>query len=71
MGRASFFRGKIKSSKYRVQGLLTRVGRRLFEARRREFCRLVGMKEASDADVIEYLARGHDDTLLYMEKGSR
>jgi uncharacterized protein YbbK (DUF523 family) len=65
MGRASFFRGKIKKSKYRVQGLLTPRGRARFEEKRKEFCQLTQVREASDADVIEFLARGPAETIDY------
>lgn len=69
-GWASLFRNKIKSSQYRVQGLLTPMGRKHFEAQRTELKRLarvngLTVKNASDADVIEYLARGEDNTVEY------
>jgi uncharacterized protein YbbK (DUF523 family) len=70
MGRASFFRGKIKKAKYRVQGLLTPRGRVCFEKQRKELARLVRIKNPSDADVIEALARGQDETLDYAMKRS-
>ena len=57
-GRASLFRGKKGGA--RVQGVITRDGARAFERRRRDLATLVRRKAAdiSDADVIEYLARG-------------
>lgn len=65
VGRASFFRGKIKKAKYRVQGLLTPRGRVCFEKQRKEMCRLTRFKDPSDADVIEFMARGKSETLDY------
>lgn len=66
-GRASFYRGKIKNSKYRVQGLLTPGGRRSFERCRREFSREHRIERGSDADVIEWLAR---ERVKLLERGA-
>lgn len=72
-GRASIFRGKADG--IRVQGLLTRTGGLAFEQCRRE---LAGLYESvtgqppsgvSDADVIEYLARGIPATRAYLQRG--
>jgi hypothetical protein len=70
-GRHSIFRGK--DGGIRVQGIITRAGGHRFEVAARRLERLyrdvVGAKPAtiSDADVIEYLARGDDDTRAYLE----
>lgn len=64
-GRASFFRGKIKKTKYRVQGLLTPRGRICFEKQRKEMTRLTKFQDPSDADVIEFMSRGKAETLDY------
>jgi len=70
-GRASIFRGK--EDGVRIQGLITKTGGAKFERMRRAlallYTEVVGTKPAtvSDADVIEYMARGHDDTIAYLE----
>lgn len=66
-GRASLFRGK-KGGR-RIQGIVTRRGGELFEMRRRWLASLTNRKqrEVSDADVIEYLARGEKETLKYLK----
>ncbi len=72
MGRASIFRGKMRGGK-RVQTILTAHGCARFEAARKDLGRLY--KEVtgrvamvvSDSDVVEYLARGRDDTERYLE----
>lgn len=58
MGRASIFRNK-RGGK-RVQGLLTKVGADAFRSQRRILATLTKrrVRDVSDADVIEYLARG-------------
>jgi len=68
MGRRSIFRDKIKDSKYRVQGLLTKVGSAEFEAARRRLAKLADCDTASDADTIEYLARGEPNTRAYIQQ---
>ena len=57
-GRRSLFRGKAGGSRY--QGVLTPVGSREFESARKRLARLVGREAegVSDADVMEFLARG-------------
>lgn len=70
-GRASIFRGKANG--VRVQGILTREGGKQFEAARGELAALYraikGVKPTvvSDADVIEFLARGQANTEAYLE----
>jgi len=61
-GRESLFRGKRGGD--RVQGVLTPVGSRRFEAARARLGRLAGKESerVSDADVIEFLARGEEET---------
>jgi len=74
MARPTIFGSKgIKT--YRVQGDLTRVGGIAFEAQRaalgRFFAGVTGEafpRAPSDADVIEYLARGEAATREYLEK---
>lgn len=68
-GRPSVFRGKDKH-RGPVQGILTPTGRRRFEEARGRLARLAArpVKQISDGDTVEYLARGHDDTLDYLEK---
>jgi|SoimicmetaTmtLPB_FD_contig_31_35061119_length_384_multi_3_in_0_out_0_1 hypothetical protein len=58
MGRASIYRGKKGGD--RVQGILTRDGSRLFQMRRKRLASLTRrpMQQVSDADVIEWMARG-------------
>lgn len=75
-GWASLFRDKIKESKYRVQGLLTPQGAERFEAARKRLVRLakvngLNVSKASDADVIEYLARGESNTVYYWKGKSK
>ena len=73
-GRRSIFRGKDKSIGIEARGL-TRHGYTKFKQARATLVRLARTHapslfstrtEASDADVIEYLARGHDDTVAYL-----
>lgn len=65
-GRASLFRGK--QGGMRVQGNLTKIGGQCFEQARGRLKKLyrsvigTNPKTVSDADTIEYLARGEDDT---------
>lgn len=65
-GRASIFRGK-KNGK-RVQGIVTFAGGREFERRRKELAELAerDVGDVSDADTIEFLARGTAATLAYL-----
>lgn len=66
MGRPSVFRDKRGGR--RVQGLITRVGRDWFESRREELAALCGRepKQVTDADVIEFMARGATNTRDYL-----
>jgi hypothetical protein len=61
-GRESLFRGKTGGD--RVQGVLTPIGSGRFESARVRLARIAGREpeRVSDADVIEYLARGEEDT---------
>lgn len=65
-GRRSIFRGKA----VRVQGWLTKVGKRDFEYARGQLALVVGWKanEVSDADTVEFLARGEAETRKYLKK---
>ena len=67
--RRSIFRGKVKDKRHRVQGILTPDGLRLFMAARVRVALLSERpaSHVSDADTIEYLARGHDATRRYIE----
>jgi hypothetical protein len=65
-GRASLFRDK-KGGK-RVQGLLTKPGGVAFERQRARIADLTGHASPSDADVIEWLARGEKDAVRAMSK---
>ena len=66
MGRPSIFGPK--SSKYRRQGIMTKVGSKLFEMKRSELATLanVSVKSVSDGDVFEFLARGRESTVEYL-----
>jgi hypothetical protein len=70
-GRHSIFRGKDGGD--RLQGVITRDGSKAFERERRRLARLYrditgqAPTVVSDADVIEYLARGEADTRGYLE----
>lgn len=72
MGRHSIFRGK--EDGYRVQAIITKVGGTKFEQARAQltllYGRVVGVNPASvsDADVVEFLARGAEDTERYLRK---
>jgi hypothetical protein len=61
-GRASIFRNKEGGG--RVQGVLTKQGVALFEYHRKRLATLAKREAShvSDADVIEYLARGRQET---------
>jgi hypothetical protein len=57
-----------KRNGYRVQGMLTAKGGEYFEEAREALSKLAGKQKSktSDADVIEYLARGVENTLDYI-----
>lgn len=63
--RPSIFRNK----SVRVQGMITKAGKVAFEQRRQQLAKLAGWdpKKVSDADVIDYLARGEVSTKLYIK----
>lgn len=54
----------------RVQGVLTKTATQLFERARRRLAEISGWDwgRCSDADVIEFLARGEADTRAYFKK---
>lgn len=66
MGRASIFRDKKGGS--RVQGVMTPIGSRAFEQARQRLGKLASVEKekVSDADTIEYLARGETATKKYL-----
>lgn len=64
MGRPSVFQPKDGA---RVQGVLTKTGADRFEVARRKLSTLAPhVRIVSDADVIEYLARGEEITKAYI-----
>jgi hypothetical protein len=65
-GRQSIFRDKIGGD--RVQGVITPAGSRRFEIARSKLAKLAGreVEQVSDADVIEFLARGEANTREYL-----
>jgi hypothetical protein len=67
-GNVSIFKDKAGGD--RVQGNITPVGSRRFEQARARLGKLAGREkeQVSDADVIEYLARGERDTIAYIAK---
>lgn len=71
MGRHSIFRGKMDG--VRVQGILTKVAGKKFERSRKALevlyreVRGESPTVVSDSDVIEFLARGPEDTKKYLE----
>lgn len=73
-GSGSIFRGKVKDDpRYRVQGVLTPAGRTAFESAAKRLAALyrrltgTGRAAVSDADTIEYLARGEAETVDVIE----
>jgi len=73
MGRPAVFRDKVKDVKHRVVGFLSSTGRTSFERERKRlgmmYQEITGREiSISDADTIEYLARGSDATRLYLER---
>jgi hypothetical protein len=70
LGRASIFRGKENGVRY--QGVITKIGALRFERQRARLARIY-MEEmgrfaavVSDADTIEFMARGEPDTRRYL-----
>jgi hypothetical protein len=74
MGRWSVFRDKVNDTEHRVQGILSDIGRQSFERQREALARLYKAvmhrdpTTVSDADTIEFLARGELDTRAYLKK---
>lgn len=66
MGRPCVFRHK--AGGMRVHGVITKIGRKRFEEHRRALSKLSGITHPSDADVVEYLARGEAATRDYLAK---
>lgn len=54
----------------RYQGVTTHVGSLKFEAARERLSKLAGwpLKRVSDGDTMEYLSRGHEATVIFLEK---
>lgn len=71
MGRDSIFREKIGGDRY--QGIVTKVGAAAFERARARLAKLAERDVAgiSDADTIEYLARGEENTIAYLKGRSK
>jgi hypothetical protein len=67
MGRRSIFRGK--EGGVRVQAIITKIGGQKFERARKRLAELAGWasKDVSDADTVEFLARGEAETMAYIE----
>jgi hypothetical protein len=70
-GRPSIFRNKGGGARY--QGVLTRHGSDAFERRRRELAAIAArpIRGVTDADVIEFLARGRENTVAYLAEATR
>jgi len=68
-GRPSIFRNKEGGA--RVHGVLTPIGSRRFEQARLRLARLAvrDPEQISDADVVEFLARGDEATRRYLDEG--
>lgn len=66
-GLPSIFRNK--KGGYRYQGICTPVGSKKFEAHRKTLAGIAKRKVSavSDADVIEALSRGWDETIAYIK----
>lgn len=62
----SIFRGKRGGD--RLQGVITPIGSKRFEEARRKLAKLAAREpeEVSDADTIEFLARGEANTRDYL-----
>jgi hypothetical protein len=70
MGRPSIFRDKQGGK--RIMAIISQVGALQFETARRRLALLANWPPArvSDADVVEYLARGHDATRVYLKESA-
>jgi hypothetical protein len=66
MGRPSIFQDKTE----RIQGAVTKIGRRRLNDARGELAIIAGWTatDVSDADAIEYLARGKEETIAYLNR---
>lgn len=75
MARVGIFRDK--DAEYRVQGILSKRGYQAFEWARQQLQALyrsvmgVAPTVVSDADTIEFMARGEQDTTRYLEQLKR
>lgn len=70
-GRASLFRGKAGGE--RINGTITKRGAVCAKQHRTVLAQIAGIKpdEVSDADLVEYLARGEAETRAYLGKSTR
>lgn len=70
-GRPTVFPKKNRANV--VMGYLTDAGKKAFERCRKDLGRLAGMptEKVSDADTIEYLARGEDVTIATIDGKSK
>lgn len=66
MGRRSIFRDKRGGQ--RVQGIITKIGQQKFLAAKSRLAQLAqrAVHQVSDADAVEYLARGERETIIYL-----
>lgn len=66
-GFPSIFHDKRKGSRY--QGVLTKIGSEQFERERKALASLAGkpIDKVTDADVMEAMARGGKNTVLYLD----
>lgn len=76
MGRPAVFRDKVKDVAHRVVGFLSVEGRAAFERERKRlgmlYQEIMGREiSVSDADTIEYLARGASKTRTYLNAQRR
>lgn len=63
--KPAVFKGKDRDA--RIQGILTADGMKHFRRASAKLAKLVG-HDVSHADTIEYLARGHEATIAYIDK---
>ena len=68
IGRRSIFSGKDRSHPRTV--MMTKTGHLQLEAARKRLARLVGwnVHTVSVADTFEFLARGHEATVAYLQQ---
>lgn len=64
VGRTAVFRNKGRETRHQVRGFLTERGAERFEAHRQALASLSGRtpEQVGDGDVVEYLARGDQET---------